>query len=120
ALACITGAAGNHLFFESGPVFPVGHVIEAASNSALLVYCVMGVLIGLLSVGITRIVYVIEDLFEHLPIHWMWWPAIGGLVVGAVGYFYPRTLGVGYNNITDIISGSLSIQIILVLFVFKF
>jgi CIC family chloride channel protein len=120
ALACITGAAGHHLLFEAESAFPVGHVIEAASNSALLVYCVLGVLLGLLSVLVTRIVYKIEDLFELLPIHWMWWPAIGGLVVGIVGYFYPRTLGVGYDNISDVLTGSLPVQMVLSLFVFKF
>ena len=44
-------------------------------------------------------VYEAKDLFQHLPIHWMWWPAIGGLVVGVGGYFQPHALGVGYENI---------------------
>ena len=49
-------------------------------------------------------VYVIEDGFEHLPIHWMWWPAIGGFAVGVVGWIVPDTLGVGYYNIRAILS----------------
>lgn len=120
ALACITGAAGHHFLFGGGPVFPVGHLIEIPSNTALLVYSIIGILCGFLSVFVTKIVYWIEDLFERLPIHWMWWPAIGGLVVGIVGYYSPRTLGVGYENITDILSGSLPIQLILSLCVLKF
>lgn len=120
ALACITGAAGHHLLFGQSPVFETSNHIEEASNIALLAYSIIGITIGLLSVGITKLVYLIEDGFEKLPVHWMWWPVIGGLVVGITGYFAPRTLGVGYNNITDILSGSLSFQIILSLCVFKF
>jgi len=53
---------------------------------------------------VTRAVYWVEDSFEKLPVHWMWWPAIGAVAVGVVGYFAPRTLGVGYYNISDILS----------------
>src|SRR5204863_1604602 len=55
-----------------------------------------------------------------LPIHWMWWPAIGAIVVGIVGYFAPYTLGVGYSNISEVLSGSLSLQLILGLCLLKF
>lgn len=120
ALACIIGAAGHHLSFEKGVVFPVKTMIESVSNSALGFYSIMGIVIGLLSVLVTKIVYLIEDGFEKLPIHWAWWPAIGGLAVGVVGYFAPRTLGVGYNNIIDILSGTMSIQILLSLCFLKF
>ncbi len=120
ALACITGAAGHHFLFSPGPVFPVAHLIEIPSNTALLIYSVLGIITGFLSVMVTKIVYYIEDGFEKLPIHWMWWPAIGGLVVGIVGYIAPRTLGVGYENITDILSGDLPIKIVLSLCIFKF
>ncbi|ANE51040.1 chloride channel protein [Flavisolibacter tropicus] len=119
ALACITGAAGHHFLFEAGPVFPTPF-IEAPSNEALAIYSVVGLLIGVLSAGVTKVVYIIEDAFERLPIHWMWWPAIGGLAVGVVGYFAPRTLGVGYNNITDVLSGHLGLQVILSLCIMKF
>ena len=119
-LACITGAAGHHLFFESGPVFPIQETISSPTNAAVAVYSLMGVIIGLLSVAITKIVYGIEDAFEKLPIHWMWWPAIGGIAVGVIGYFAPRTLGVGYENITEILSGDLPIKVILALCIFKF
>lgn len=120
ALACITGAAGHHFLFSSGPVFPVGHLIETPSNSALLIYSALGIVTGLLSVLATKIVYYIEDGFEKLPIHWMWWPAIGGLAVGIIGYISPKTLGVGYENITDVLSGNLPINVMLSLCIFKF
>jgi CIC family chloride channel protein len=120
ALACITGAAGHHLLFESGPVFPIAQMIATPSNTALFLYSLLGIIIGLLSVGITKLVYAIEDAFEHLPIHWAWWPAIGGLCVGVVGYFAPRTLGVGYNNITDVLAGSMPLKVVLSLCLLKF
>jgi CIC family chloride channel protein len=119
ALACITGAAGHHLMFEAGPVFPMPDV-ETPSNLALAVYSFIGILIGFLSLFLTKAVYVIEDLFEKLPVHWMWWPAMGGLVVGLIGYFYPHTLGVGYDNITSLLSGKVPLALILSLCLFKF
>jgi H+/Cl- antiporter ClcA/CBS domain-containing protein len=118
-LACITGAAGHHLLFEETPVFEIKTIIETASNTALLTYSIIGIIIGLLSVGITKLVYLVEDGFEKLPVHWIWWPVFGGLAVGVIGYFAPRTLGVGYNNITDVLSGTLSFQLIVSLAIFK-
>ncbi len=57
---------------------------------------------------VTRAVYAVEDAFEKLPIHWMWWPALGGIVVGGVGVLSPHTMGVGYDNIEHVLSGELS------------
>lgn len=119
ALACITGAAGHHLLFEAEPVFPMPN-LEIPSNAALAIYSGIGLIIGFLSFGVTKIVYFIEDAFEKLPVHWMWWPAIGGLAVGTIGYFAPHTLGVGYDNIISVLSGSVAILIVLRLFFFKF
>lgn len=120
ALACITGAAGHHLLFGQGPVFPIENEIEVPGNLDLAAYSAIGALVGVLSILITKIVYWIEDGFEKLPIHHMWWPAIGGLAVGVVGYFAPRSLGVGYDNITDILSGNMPIKFVLTLCIFKF
>ena len=120
ALACITGAAGHHLLFGSDPVFAIKHVIATPSNTALAAYSGLGIVIGVLSVLVTKIVYYIEDGFEKLPVHWMWWPAIGGLAVGIIGYFSPETLGVGYENITNILSGELTIRVVLSLCILKF
>ncbi len=118
-LACITGAAGHRLFFESGPMFPVPPA-PAAANLDLFVYSLLGGLTGLASVGVTRAVYGIEDLFERLPIHWMWWPALGGLFVGFVGVFAPRTMGVGYENITAALSGKAAVNLLITLCFLKF
>ena len=119
-LACVTGAAGHHLLFGSSPVFAIDHIIETPGNTALAIYSAIGIVIGLLSVFVSRMVYMVEDAFEKLPIHWMWWPALGGLVVGIVGYFSPHTLGVGYDNITNILSGKMTIGFLAGICIFKF
>jgi CIC family chloride channel protein len=119
ALACITGAAGHHVLFEAGPVFPMPNLVTP-SNTALAIYSFIGLITGFLSLGLTKIVYLIEDAFEKLPIHWMWWPAIGGLAAGLIGYFAPHTLGVGYDNIIDVLSGTLTLVILIRLCFFKF
>jgi CBS domain-containing protein len=80
----------------------------------------MGILIGFAAVLITKAVYGVEDLFEKLPVHWMWWPALGGVAVGVIGYFFPRTLGVGYVNIDSILSAEFTAQFVFVFCSMKF
>ena len=118
ALAAVVGA-GMHVVFEgSAPMFPMP-TIAAPDMMALAAYVVLGALVGLVSVGVTRLTYAIEDGFGKLPLHWMWWPALGGLVVGAVGYIMPRTLGVGYDNITAVISGQIGLAGLIALCLLK-
>jgi H+/Cl- antiporter ClcA/CBS domain-containing protein len=74
----------------------------------LLLCAVLGVLAGLCSGILTAMVYGSEDLFERLPIHWMWWPAIGGLIIGVGGLIEPNALGVGYNCIAALLHGDLA------------
>lgn len=119
ALACITGAVGHKLLFGSGPVFPAP-IQNIPSNTAIAIYILIGLLMGLSSVFSTKMVYFIEGSFERLPIHWMMWPAISGIVVGIIGFFAPNTLGVGYENITSLLSGNLPVRAILALCVLKF
>jgi chloride channel protein, CIC family len=119
AMATVAAAGVRYAFVGTTPVFAMPHVAEPGI-AALACYVVLGALIGLVSVGVTRIVYGIEDAFEKLPVHWMWWPAIGGLAVGIVGYFAPLTLGVGYTNIEDIVSGHLAVGALAFLCVMKF
>lgn len=87
-----------------GPIFPV-HLHEPLGAEALLITALLGVAAGLASGLLTTLVYAFEDLFERLPIHWMWWPALGGLFVGLGGYFDPRVLGVGYDTIHSLLRG---------------
>ncbi len=107
ALAAVTAAGARLVLFGGGPVFPMPD-LATPSGPSIAVYVAIGAVVGIASVGVTRLVYWIEDLFERLPVHWMWWPAIGAVAVGVAGYFAPRTLGVGYENISGIISGELA------------
>lgn len=119
ALASATAAGVRMALVGSAPVFAMPQ-LQQPSGAALAFYVALGGVIGLVATGVTRAVYAVEDAFEQLPIHWMWWPALGGLAVGIVGYFAPRTMGVGYDNIERVLSGSLTGQALLVLFVLKF
>jgi CIC family chloride channel protein len=104
---------------HEGAVFPIGEIGPTFGWSAIF-YFIAGSISGLFACGISKIVFLIEDIFEKLPIHWMWWPAIGGLVVGVVGYIEPRSLGVGYSNITQALQGELLLIPALTLFFWKF
>lgn len=104
ALASTTASAVRIAVVGLAPAFAMPE-LQATSGSAIAFYGGMGILIGIAAVLVTKVVYLIEDGFEKLPVHWMWWPAIGGLAVGVIGYFFPRTLGVGYVNIDAILAG---------------
>jgi H+/Cl- antiporter ClcA/predicted transcriptional regulator len=119
ALASATAAGVRMAWVGAAPAFGMPQLSQP-SGYALTFYVLLGALLGLIAVWVTRAVYAIEDGFEKLPIHWMWWPALGGLVVGAVGYFSPHTMGVGYDNIENILSGSLAGKALFVLCVLKF
>lgn len=119
ALAAATATGVRMMFEGMEPVFAMTQLSQP-SGLALTSYVILGGLMGLVSVLVTKIVYGIEDAFERLPIHWMWWPAIGAVVVGVVGYFAPDTLGVGYYNISNLLSNQLSLSAILFLVGMKF
>src|SRR5947208_967224 len=77
ALASAAATAVRMAFAGTEPIFHMPH-LGLPSGEALTVYTALGAVIGWLAVYVTRAVYWIEDLFEKLPIHWMWWPAVGG------------------------------------------
>lgn len=98
ALACgVAGFARPWLMGESGPLFPLQ--TAAPDHWALAISLLAGVISGVMSSGLSRALYAVEDAFAHLKCHWMWWPALGGLAVGIGGYMVPQTLGVGYDVI---------------------
>jgi chloride channel protein, CIC family len=119
ALAASVASAARSSMLGSAPVFPTP-ALAPASFAALGAYVLLGVIAGGLSIAVTRACYAVEDRFERLPIHWMWWPALGALAVGAIGYVAPHTLGVGYDNIERILSGALSGPALLTLCSLKF
>jgi chloride channel protein, CIC family len=105
ALACATAGAARRYILGLGPLFPVpAHSVFI--GPAGLAGCVLaGLLAGLLSALLTWMVYASEDAFLKLPIHWMWWPAVGGLVIGLGGLIFPQALGVGYDTIGALVQG---------------
>lgn len=108
-------AAGHH-----GPEFPIGQVTEVVSGWNSLFYFFAGAITGAFSCLVSKIVFYVEDLFEKIPVHWMWWPMIGGLAVGIIGYIDPRSLGVGYSNITDALQGRMLLVPAVTLLLWKF
>ena len=119
ALACVTGAGMHFLLFGHQPVFAMPS-IPAASNGALFIYVLLGACVGAVAAGVSRSIYWIEDLFDKLPVHWMWWPAIGAIAIGCVGYFAPHTMGVGYDNIQRLLTGATPLKVIIFLCVLKY
>ena len=119
ALASVVATGVRAILLGSAPVFTVPPLAQPGLR-ALLVYAALGAVVGVASVGVTRFVYGVEDLYEHLPLHWIWWPVIGASVVGVIGYVEPRTLGVGYANIDAILSGDIVGKALLLLVVLKF
>lgn len=107
ALAASVAATIRLARIGAAPAFEVG-ALEQPSSGAIVAYVAVGAILGLLAVGITKMVYAVEDAFERLPIHWMWWPALGAIPVGLIGYVAPRTLGVGYDNLEQMVSGELA------------
>ncbi|HEY0565217.1 MAG TPA: chloride channel protein [Terriglobales bacterium] len=119
ALASATAAGLRGALVGWTPIFAMPN-LQPVRGEALIWYAVLGVIVGFASVYITRAVYAVEDAFEHFSVHWMWWPAIGAVAVGVIGYFFPRTLGVGYSNIDLILGGDIVGKAVVVLFVAKF
>ena len=103
----------------SAPIFPVDLSAVVASPVVDLLCVVAGVLGGLLAVAVTALVYFSEDTFARLPLHWMWWPAIGGLVIGVGGLIEPRALGVGYDVIDELLTGRATIALVVGILVVK-
>jgi len=120
ALASITAAEARVHLMGAGPIFPAPLHDVAWAPTVLFGCLLAGLLSGGLSALLTQLVYAFEDGFAHLKrIHWMWWPAIGGLGIGIGGYFYPRVLGVGYDVIMQELQGKATIHLILGVLIVK-
>ncbi|MGB8769673.1 MAG: chloride channel protein [Candidatus Korobacteraceae bacterium] len=101
-----------------GPMFTVG-ALDYGLPHALPFYLLLGLLCGAAALGFSKALYWVEDQFERLPVSDMWWPAIGALGLGVIGYFVPRVLGVGYDTISDILNTKLLLGAMLAVMVFK-
>ncbi len=101
-----------------GPMFQASPM-DFAIPRGLPFYLVLGLICGIAAVGFSKLLYWAEDQFEKLPVNEMWWPAIGALGLGIIGFFVPRVLGVGYDTIGDILNGQLAWKVLLVVMVAK-
>ena len=117
ALACAVAGFLRPLWAPAGALFPLQ--TPAPTTIAMLSCVVAGFASGLLSAAMTAALYRIEDGFSKLPIHWMWWPALGGLVVGVGGWIAPRALGVGYDVIGDLLNNHLLLSTVVALLLVK-
>jgi H+/Cl- antiporter ClcA len=117
ALACTVAGFLRPLWAEPGPLFAMQ---TPPVDTIALVSCVVaGLVCGMLCTAMSSILYKVEDGFGRLPIHWMWWPALGGLVVGLGGWLQPRALGVGYDVIGDLLANHLALQVVVALVLVK-
>jgi chloride channel protein, CIC family len=113
ALASAVAAVVRRYILGFGPLFPVPEHPLFIGPKGLLGCVLVGLLAGALSALLTISVYAAEDAFQHLKIHWMWWPAIGGLAIGIGGLIFPQALGVGYDTIGQLLQGSVTTKVIL-------
>ncbi|GAB2894516.1 chloride channel protein [Paralcaligenes ginsengisoli] len=118
AVASIVAAAIRPLVMGTAPIFPYAGGVTVSVHH-VLAWALMGIIAGLGSGLLTAIVYACEDFFERLPIHWMWWPAMGGLIIGLGGLIEPAALGVGYDNITHLLANDLTMRTVALLLVVK-
>ena len=116
-LACAIAGFLRPLWAGSGPLFPLQ--TPEPSWIAMMSCIVAGLASGAVSASMTRMLYFVEDFFSHLRVHWMWWPALGGLIVGVGGYFQPRALGVGYDVIGDLLQNHLVLSVAFSLVIVK-
>jgi H+/Cl- antiporter ClcA len=123
AVASIIAGALRISWLGAGPIFPVEIHTFVHLWPVMLVAGPLGILVGFAAAGLSRMMYGFEDAFEHfcgrLHVHWMWWPAIGGIGIGAGGIFFPRGLGVGYDNIAELLRGNAPLGLLLGLLIAK-
>jgi chloride channel protein, CIC family len=112
AIASATAGMLRVYLLGAGPLFPMPVISNLYRVQFSVGALFLGALVGLIAAGMSRMMYAFEDLFEHLHVHWMWWPAIGGLGVGVGGLFFPRGLGVGYDNIAELLHGNAPLALI--------
>lgn len=113
ALASAVAAVVRRYLLGLGPLFPVPVHPLFIGPKGLLGCALVGLLAGALSALLTISVYAAEDTFQRLKIHWMWWPAMGGLAIGLGGLVFPQALGVGYDTIGGLLQGSVTTRVIL-------
>jgi chloride channel protein, CIC family len=116
--AVLVSLAWRSLLMGSGPLFPFAAATPAGIEP-VAISAGIGLITGLQAAILSFILYRLEDGFHRLPIHWMWWPAIGAIVVGIGGLFDIRVLGAGYGVIQQLVDGHLVMKALLLLLAVK-
>lgn len=119
AMASATAAAARHYLLGLGPLFPVPEHHIAMNAVGLAACMLVGLFAGILAAILSSAIYLVEDGFTHLPVHWMWWPAMGAVVVGVGGLFFPQALGVGYDVIASLLDHDIALKMLLGIFIVK-
>jgi H+/Cl- antiporter ClcA len=117
-IASTLATAVHMQLLGGGPMFAVS-AMDFGIPHALPFYLVLGVVCGLAAVAFSKVLYWAEDQFEKLPVDELWWPALGALGLGVIGYFVPQVLGVGYDTIGDILNAHLALKLLLVVMIAK-
>jgi H+/Cl- antiporter ClcA/CBS domain-containing protein len=119
AIACVTAGAIRRLLLGPASLFQMPSTSTSIHHTDMAGALLLGVLAALLATVLSKGIHLSETMFEKLPIHWMWWPAIGGLGVGLGGLLFPRALGVGYSVIQQMITGDATWQLLAGILVVK-
>jgi chloride channel protein, CIC family len=117
-IACTLATSVRAVLFGQHSMFSMGNV-DFDVPRGLPFYLLLGMICGGAAIGFTKLLYWVEDQFDRLPIDELWHPAIGALGLGVIGFFVPRVLGVGYDTISDILNNNLTLELLILIMVFK-
>jgi chloride channel protein, CIC family len=113
AVASATAAILRGYLLGPGPLFHMPAIGGVDRIPIALGCLILGALLGLVAAAMSRMMYAFEDAFDRLPLHWMWWPALGGVGIGIGGLIFPHGLGVGYDNIARLLTGNAPVALML-------
>lgn len=117
-IAVMVAWVSRPLIIGAGPMFPFAALMPGGAWPAFVALGI-GLIGGMQSTLLSGALYRVEDMFHRLPVHWMWWPAIGAIIVGLGGLIDPYVLGAGYDGIQTLLSGGLAVRAIVMLLVVK-
>lgn len=119
AMACVTATAVRRLLLGPSPILNMAPTQAPVYHAALLGALAVGIVAAFFAAGLGKLLHYFESMFEKLPVHWMWWPAIGGAGVGLLSLIFPQGLGIGHSNIEHMIAGDTTVKFLLGILIFK-
>ena len=118
-LASATSWGVLRLLLGNDPLFQVPQY-QLVNSWELLVYGILGVAGGLVSVAFTQLLLRTREWFLKLPRKTVWFqPVAGGVLVGAMGWFVPQVMGVGYSYVGKALNDQLALKLMVLLLVLK-